>query len=76
MTPKQKLVLDFIKTYVEIKGFAPSYANIATGLSLKSKSNIHRIVHELRKQGLLDVKPHLFRSITVKERTLDEVASL
>ena len=76
MTPKQKLVLDFIKTYIEIKGFAPSYSNIATGLNLKSKSNIHRLVHELRKQGLLEVKPHLIRSIAVKEATIDEVAAL
>ena len=76
MTPKQKLVLDFIKTYMEIKGFAPSYANIATGIGLKSKSNIHRLVHELKKQGFLDVKPHLVRSIAVKEATIDEVAAL
>lgn len=76
MTPKQKLVLDFIKTYVEIKGFAPSYANIAAGIGLKSKSNIHRLVHELRKQGHLDVKPHLVRSLSVKEATIDEVAAL
>jgi len=76
MTPKQKLVLDFIKTYIEIKGFAPSYTNIAQGINLKSKSNIHRIVHELRKKGLLEVKPHLVRSISLREATLDEVSSL
>ena len=76
MTPKQKLVLDFIKTYIEIKGFAPSYTNISTGLNLKSQSNIHRLVHELKKQGLLEVKPHLIRSISVKEATIDEVAAL
>lgn len=76
MTPKQKLVLDFIKTYFEIKGFAPSYANIAQGIGLKSKSNIHRLVHELKKQGLLDLKPHLVRSMSVREATIDEVASL
>ena len=76
MTPKQKLVLDFIKTYIEIKGSAPSYTNIATGLNIKSKSNIHRLVHELKKQGLLEVKPHLIRSISVKEATIDEVAAL
>lgn len=76
MTPKQKLVLDFIKTYVEIKGFSPSYTNIAIGIGLKSKSNIHRIVHELRKQGLLEVKPHVVRSINVREKSMDEVASL
>lgn len=76
MTPKQKLVLDFIKTYMEMKGFAPSYANIASGLNLKSKSNIHRLVHELKKQGHLDIKPHLVRSINLRESAIEEVASL
>jgi len=76
MTPKQKLVLDFIKTYIEIKGFAPSYANIAVGIGLKSKSNIHRLVHELRKQGHLDVKPHLVRSVQLTPNTLEEVVAL
>ena len=47
MTPKQKLVLDFITVYIKVKGFAPSMQDIANGLELKSRSNIHRIVHEL-----------------------------
>lgn len=76
MTPKQKLVLDFIKTYIQVKGFAPSYANVALGVGLKSKSNIHRIVHELRKQGFLELKPHHFRSVCVKEPGLKGVDEL
>ena len=76
MTPKQKLVLDFIQTYVRIKGFAPSYADIATGLSLKSKSNIHRLVHELQKEGLVSIKPHLIRSMTLVDRSVEHIEKL
>ncbi len=76
MTPKQKLVLDFVQTYIKIKGFAPSYADIAQGLSLKSKSNIHRLVHELRKEGLLDIRPHLIRSMTLVDKSVQHIEKL
>lgn len=76
MTPKQKLVLDFIQTYVKIKGFAPSYADIAQGLNLKSKSNIHRLVHELKKEGLVSIKPHLIRSMTLVDRSVEHIERL
>ena len=76
MTPKQKLVLDFIQTYVKIKGFAPSYADIAHGLGLKSKSNIHRLVHELQKEGLVSIKPHLIRSMTLVDRSVEHIEKL
>ncbi len=76
MTPKQKLVLDFIKTYIEIKGFAPSYANIAVGIGLKSKSNIHRLVHDLKDKGLLQIKPHMVRSLKVIDKSVQEITKL
>ena len=40
MTERQKMVLDFITTFIKMKGFAPSYAEIARGLNMTSKSNI------------------------------------
>ena len=76
MTPKQKLVLDFVQTYIKIKGFSPSYADIAQGLSLKSKSNIHRVIHILQDEGLLVIKPHKFNSIKLLDKTVKGVASL
>jgi uncharacterized membrane protein len=33
---------------------------------MKSRSNIHRIVHSLEKKGLLRIEPRQFRAITVK----------
>jgi repressor LexA len=76
VTPKQKLTLEFIKAYMEIKGYAPSYRNIAEGLSIKSKSNVHRLVHALRKQGLLDLDPHRIRSLKVVDKSVDKVSAL
>jgi repressor LexA len=76
MTPKQKLVLDFIELYIKMKGYAPSYINIAQGIGLRSKSNIHRLIHELRKEGHLEVRPHLVRSIKLSSKSVDEIAKL
>jgi SOS-response transcriptional repressor LexA len=49
---------------------------IARGLGLKSKSNIHRIIHILKDEGLVAVKPYQFNSIRVIDRSVREVASL
>ena len=76
MTERQKMVLDFIQTFIKMKGFAPSYNEIAQGLGMRSKSNIHRLVHVLRERGLLQVKPHMIRSLKVVDNTVKELASL
>jgi repressor LexA len=64
-TEAQIKVLEFITAYTKVKGYAPSYMNIAQGLGLKSKSNIHRLVHELRVRGLLKLNPYKVRSLKV-----------
>lgn len=76
MTPKQKLVLDFIELYIKMKGYAPSYLNIAQGLGMRSKSNIHRLVHELEEEGYVEIKPHLVRSIKLSDKSVDQINKL
>jgi SOS-response transcriptional repressor LexA len=76
MTPRRQLVLDFIKAYIRIHGIAPSYEVVARGLKMKSKANIHRIVHRLQADGYLSVKPHKFHSIKIVDRSVKEMAAL
>ena len=76
MTERQKMVLDFINLYIKMKGFPPSYMDIATGLNLRSKSNIHRLVHELKNKGLLQIKPHMVRSLKPIDKTVQEMTKL
>ena len=76
MTERQKMVLDFIELYIKMKGFPPSYMDIATGLNLRSKSNIHRLVHDLKDKGLLQVKSHMVRSLKVIDKTVKDVIKL
>jgi repressor LexA len=76
LTEKQKNVLEFVNAYIKLKGYAPSYMDIAIGLNLKSKSNIHRLVHELKKKGHLKIKPHLVRSLKVVDKSVNKMTAL
>jgi repressor LexA len=76
MTEKQKLVYDFIQMFLKLKGFAPSYSEIAQGLGMTSKSNIHRHVHTLREKGLLQIRPHMVRSMKVIDNSVKHVVNL
>jgi repressor LexA len=63
MSKRRQLVLDFIRAYIRLHGVSPSYEVIARGIGLKSKSNIHRIIHRLREDGHLETKPYKFHAI-------------
>jgi repressor LexA len=76
MTSQRQLVLDFIKAYMRLHGISPSYEVIAKGLGLKSKSNIHRIIHRLQSDGYLTVTPYKFRSVKVKDKSVKAVEDL
>lgn len=76
MTPRQKLVLDFVQTFTKMRGFAPSYSEIAQGLGMRSKSNIHRLVHVLEERGLLQIKPHRIRSLKVIDNSVTDIVRL
>lgn len=70
------MVLEFIRQYILVHGFPPSFDDIARGLQLKSRSNIHRLVHKLRKEGHLSLKAKKFRSIQLTDRSVDQVSAL
>lgn len=72
---KQK-VLEFIRSHIAVNGVSPSYEAIAKGVGMSSKSNIHRIVHRLRDEGLLDLKPYKFHSIKLVDRSVQEISRL
>lgn len=76
MTERQKAVLEFIQAYIRMKGFPPSLQDVATGLGLRSKSNIHRIIHDLQNEGLLTTVPHRVRTIKLRDRSVEKMLSL
>ena len=65
--PKQQEdVLEFIRALKRIRGFAPTLQELATGMGLKRRSNMHRIVKELVSKGLLSKKPLLARTLKAR----------
>lgn len=76
MTAHRQLILDFIRAYIKLYGMPPSYAVIAKGLGLSSKSNIHRIVHRLEDDGFLVTKMYKFNSIKLIDRSVKQMAKL
>jgi repressor LexA len=76
MTERQMEVLRYIEDFIVVKGFSPSYGDIATGLNLKSKANIHRIVHRLKDMGFLKLDPHKVRSVETLDRTVQNMMIL
>lgn len=73
---KRDVVLEFIRIYMRMHGVSPSYAVIASSLGLKSKSNIHRIVHRLKNDGHVTVKPHRINGVKVVDRSAKEISKL
>lgn len=65
MTPRQQSVLHFIEDYCDRHGVAPTYAEIAAGVGIVSKSAAFRAVFQLKAKGFVDVTPSGSRGITV-----------
>jgi SOS-response transcriptional repressor LexA len=76
MTKHRQLVLDFVRAYVRLHGVPPSYEVIAKGIGLSSKSNVHRIIHRLKEDGHLTVRPYKFHSIRLVDKSVKEMAAL
>lgn len=53
LTPKQKMVLDFIESHLEEHGFAPSQMEIAKNFGFKSLGTVQNYLVRLERQGFL-----------------------
>lgn len=52
LTKRQKQVLDFVESYSQKKGYAPSFEEIRKRLRLASVSTVHFHVSKLKVGGL------------------------
>lgn len=68
--------MDFIRAYIRLHGVPPSYEVIAKGIGLSSKSNVHRIVHRLKEDGHLTIRPYKFHSIRLVDNSVKDVVRL
>ncbi len=63
LSKKQKDVLDFITNYIDVRGYSPSYSEIADALDLSSKSTVFKHIQSLTERGFI-------KNIPGKKRTL------
>lgn len=65
MTPRQAKGLEFIRGYIETKGHAPSYREMAEGMGYTSTAPVHALVRRLQDRGHIRLTPRQFRSVEV-----------
>lgn len=65
LTEKQDRAWRFIADHVRRHGYPPSMDEIMSGLRLRGKSSVHRLVHALRERGYVSMMPRRARSLEV-----------
>lgn len=56
MTARDREVLDFIKEYAVREGMLPTMREIGVGVKLASVNTVHLHIHNLEKEGLLEIR--------------------
>jgi repressor LexA len=72
LTRRQKDLLDFLATFIETKGYSPSYEEIASGMDLTSLATVHKHIQSLESKGYLKRGFNQSRSLEISPKYLDE----
>ena len=75
ITPKQKQVLDFIKSFVKENGFSPSLHEIGRHIR-KSISTVQHFVEELENRGFLQKTDNIARGISTSVQQFGRIFKL
>ena len=67
LTIKQKLLLDYLKSYYKDKSIFPTFDEMKKNLNIKSKSGIHKLLLSLEDKGFIKRMPHKARALILKE---------
>jgi repressor LexA len=69
ITKKQKVVFDFINSYISRNGISPTIEEIRKKLKLKAVSTIHEHINSLKEKGYLSKSENYsVRSLSVKKK--------
>ena len=61
-------ILNFIRTFLEVRGYAPTVRDIAKGCRVSTSSVVQHHLNVLDKQGYIQRDPQVFRSIRLVDR--------
>lgn len=65
LTEKHSKVFNWIKSYINKHGYAPSYQEIMVAHNMKTRSHVHKIINNLEKRKWITRIPATARSITI-----------
>ena len=65
LTPKQKKLYDIIKDFIATNKYSPSYEELKQIIGLRSKSNIHALVHQLVRRHWIGKRNGANRSLFI-----------
>ncbi len=63
LTKRQKQIYDFIESYIDKKGFAPTFEEIKKHFKLSALSTVHQHIETLAEKGFLKKSDNLARGI-------------
>lgn len=61
-------ILNFIRTFLQERGYAPTVRDIAKGCKISTSSVVQHHLNVLEKQGYIQRDPQVFRSIRLAEK--------
>ncbi|HEX9580398.1 MAG TPA: transcriptional repressor LexA [Gemmatimonadales bacterium] len=65
LTKRQKQILDYLESYIETNGYAPSFEEIAEHFQFGSLATVHEHLTNLERKGYITRTPNESRSIEV-----------
>lgn len=65
LSKRQAETLEFLKTFIDKNGFAPSLTEICAGTNKKSRGAMWAILKALQERGYIAMLPNTQRSITI-----------
>lgn len=67
LTPRLRQLLDYLKSHIYERGYAPTYRELAGTFGWKSVNTAYEMVRKLEDRGYLIVHPRMARGITLPD---------
>ena len=65
LTPKQEKLYEIIKDFIKVNNYSPSYEELKQLIGLRSKSNIHALIHQLMRRHWVGKRNGANRSLFI-----------
>lgn len=63
----ESYILHYIKKYIALKNYPPTFREIMEGTGIKSLATVHTHMHKLKENGKIDFEEEKPRTIRLKE---------